>query len=454
MNDIALKIDGVSKKYHLYDTPLDRLKESLHPFRKQYHKDFYALQDVSFEVKKGETVGIIGKNGSGKSTLLKIITGVLTPTTGSVFTNGRVLALLELGAGFNPELSGIENVYFYGTIMGLPKAEIDEKMDAILAFADIGDFVNQPVKSYSSGMVVRLAFAVVINVDPEILIVDEALAVGDELFQRKCFSRIESIRASGATILFVSHSGGTIVELCDRAVLLDAGEKLAIGLPKQIVGRYQKLLYAPADKHEIIREQIRRADEDFVESAKTVEDTSHKDPGPIEQTQEPQDCFDPNLRPSSTIEYESHGAKIEAPTILALDGRKVNHLTPGESYRFLYTVKFVSPAKNVRFSMLIKSVNGIELSAVGFPTYNEDTLFIDRSCSVSVEFIFTCTLLPGIYYINAGCRGFVQEEEEFLHRIVDAICFRVLIREDLGVRAGYFDFIEPVGYEIFMDNRL
>lgn len=226
-----------------------------------YYKEFWALKDVSFEVKKGETVGIIGRNGSGKSTLLQMICGTLSPTGGSVETRGRIAALLELGSGFNPEFTGRKNVYMNAAVLGLSPEEVDARFDDIAACADIGQFIEQPVKTYSSGMVVRLAFAVAINVEPEILIVDEALSVGDELFQRKCFSRIETIKNNGATILFVSHSGGTIVELCDRAVLMDSGEKLAVGVPKQIVGHYQKLLYAPADKHESIREQIRRMDE-------------------------------------------------------------------------------------------------------------------------------------------------------------------------------------------------
>jgi len=185
-NDIAIKAENLTKTYRLYDSNLDRLKESLHPLRRKYHHEFNALHDFNFEVKKGETVGIIGKNGSGKSTLLKIITGVLTPTSGSVTVNGRISALLELGAGFNPELTGIENVYFNGTLMGYSKEEMHAKLDDILGFADIGEFVRQPVKSYSSGMFVRLAFAVAINIDPDILIVDEALAVGDIFFQQKC----------------------------------------------------------------------------------------------------------------------------------------------------------------------------------------------------------------------------------------------------------------------------
>ena len=204
MPNTAIKVSNLTKIYKLYDKPMDRLKESLHPLKKNYHKDFYALNDVSFEVKKGETVGIIGKNGAGKSTLLKIITGVLTPTSGDVQVNGRIASLLELGAGFNPEYTGIENIYLQGTLMGFGHEEMAAKVDEILAFADIGDFIHQSVKMYSSGMFARLAFAVAINVDPDILIVDEALSVGDAAFQNKCIRKMEEIGDKGITILFVS----------------------------------------------------------------------------------------------------------------------------------------------------------------------------------------------------------------------------------------------------------
>jgi len=236
--EIAISVQNLTKVYKLYDTPLDRLKESVNPFGKKYHKDFYALNDVSFEIKKGETVGIIGKNGSGKSTLLKIITGVLTQTSGNVTVNGKISALLELGAGFNPELTGIENVYFNGTLMGYTKDEMDARLDDILSFADIGEFVYQPVKSYSSGMFVRLAFAVAINVDPEILIVDEALSVGDVFFQQKCYAEIRKKINSGITCLFVSHDTSAIMNICRHAVLLNKGTIEFRGTPEEVVSRY------------------------------------------------------------------------------------------------------------------------------------------------------------------------------------------------------------------------
>lgn len=246
--DIAINVKNISKIYEMYDKPIDRLKETLSFGRHNYHKDFYALQNVTFQVKKGETLGIIGRNGAGKSTLLKIITGVLESSKGSVEVNGKISSLLELGAGFNPEFTGIENIYLNGTVMGFSKEEMSEKLQAILDFADIGDFVYQPVKTYSSGMYVRLAFSVAINVEPDILIVDEALAVGDAKFQLKCFQKLDDIKKSGATILFVSHDIAQMRELCTRSILLEHGKQLFWGDPKEAACRYFDLIFPKSEE--------------------------------------------------------------------------------------------------------------------------------------------------------------------------------------------------------------
>ena len=230
---IAIRVEHVSKMYKLYDKPSDRLKESLGLTRKKCYREHYALTDVNFEVPKGETIGIIGTNGAGKSTILKIITGVLNPTSGEVIVDGRISALLELGAGFNMEYTGVENVYLQGTMIGFSEEEIDARLQDILDFADIGDFVNQPVKTYSSGMFVRLAFAVAINIDPEILIVDEALSVGDVFFQAKCYRKFEEFKQQGKTILFVSHDLNSISKYCDRVLLLDHGGSLRVAYQKR-----------------------------------------------------------------------------------------------------------------------------------------------------------------------------------------------------------------------------
>jgi lipopolysaccharide transport system ATP-binding protein len=336
-DDIAIRVTNLSKCYQIYDTPRDRLKQLIAPrlqrlariTPKHYFREFLALNDVSFEVKKGDTVGIIGRNGSGKSTLLQIICGTLHPSGGIVETNGRIAALLELGSGFNPEFTGCENVFMNAAVLGLSKEETESRYDEIAAFADIGDFLDQPVRTYSSGMAVRLAFAVAINVDPQILVVDEALSVGDELFQRKCFSRIETIKKNGTTILFVSHAGGTIIELCDHAILMDTGEKLAMGTPKTIVGNYQKLLYAPVEKQKKIRQSIQTSSLE-VSSQESIAKPLMVNPDSSFRKSKSDDnqveFFDPNLKPTTTLFHESLGACISLPEIFTLAGEKVNWL--------------------------------------------------------------------------------------------------------------------------------
>ncbi len=237
-NDISIKVQNLTKVYHLYDKPQDRLKEVLHPFKKSYHHDFYALNDVNFEIKKAETVGIIGQNGAGKSTLLKIITGVVTPTRGNIHIKGRIASLLELGAGLNPEYTAIENIYLQGALMGFSREEMRQKVDDILDFADIYDFINQPVKSYSSGMFARLGFAIAINVEPDILIIDEALSVGDMLFQQKCIRKMKDFQKNGVTILFVSHDIATINVFCEQVLWINNGELREYGPTKEIVNKY------------------------------------------------------------------------------------------------------------------------------------------------------------------------------------------------------------------------
>ena len=239
-NGAVIRVRNLSKIYKLYDRSVDRLKESLHPLRKRYHHDFYALRDVSFEIGKGETFGLIGKNGSGKSTLLKIIAGVLTPSGGSLEVRGKVSALLELGLGFNPDMTGLENIYFSGTIMGYTREEMEARVEDILSFADIGEFIHQPVKTYSSGMFVRLAFAVATKVDPEILVVDEALAVGDIFFQSKCMLLMRKMIDSGVTLLFVSHDTSSVTNLCKRAIYLESGAIKAMGEALAVTDHYLK----------------------------------------------------------------------------------------------------------------------------------------------------------------------------------------------------------------------
>ncbi len=250
-SETAIKVESLSKCYPIFDTPRDRLKQFVLPRLqrivglppRKYYREFWALRDVSFEVKKGETVGILGRNGSGKSTLLQIICGTLSLTSGTVTTNGRIAALLELGSGFNPEFTGRENVYMNASILGLSKDEIDARFDEIAAFADIGEFIEHPVKTYSSGMIVRLAFSVIAHVDADILVIDEALAVGDAFFTQKCMRFIRQFQSKGGTLLFVSHDTGAVVNLCGKAILFNRGHVVDMGAPKDVVERYLATLY-------------------------------------------------------------------------------------------------------------------------------------------------------------------------------------------------------------------
>jgi lipopolysaccharide transport system ATP-binding protein len=431
---IVINVKNVTKTYRLYDNQADRVKEAFHPLRKKYHHNFNALSHIAFNVKKGETVGIIGRNGSGKSTLLQIICGILHPTSGRVDVNGKVSALLELGAGFNPEFSGYDNVYINGSIQGLTREAIDARFDEIVAFADIGDFIYQPVKSYSSGMIVRLAFAVAINIDPDILIVDEALAVGDEAFQRKCFARLKQIQESGGTILFVSHSATTIVELCDRALLLDQGELLISGSPKQVISHYHKMIFAPETKIEDMKKkwrlnanrfnlvadddtdenENRKPDEDVIRvEARAMDDFSRKS------------FFVPDMKPKSTVYYENRGAVIENPHLTTLDGRQVNVLANKGEYVFTYTAYFERPASRVRFGMLIKTVSGLEIGGHVSAPVGEGIEHIEKETRWRIRFGLRCLLNPGAYFLNAGVLAIIGETEIFLDRNIDVVMFRV-----------------------------
>lgn len=435
-SDIAIEVRDLSKCFNIYEKSRDRLLQMLHRGKKRYFREFWALRNVSFTVRKGETVGIVGRNGSGKSTLLQIICGTLNPSGGSVQTNGRIAALLELGSGFNPEFTGRENVYLNAAVLGLSRGEIDQRFAAIEAFAEIGDFIDQPVKTYSSGMMVRLAFAVAINVEPQILIVDEALSVGDELFQRKCYARIEEIKKSGATILFVSHSGSTVIDLCDRAILMDSGSRLTEGAPKSVIGQYQKLLYAPGDKVAEIRSAIAASDGGISE----MMTNAVRDNGTIDNHASLDDFYDPHMKSSSTLSYESHGVEIQPPKVLDLTGRQVNCLIRGRLYRYSYQARFDTSATNVRFGMMIRTIAGIDLGGATSAAQTGDSLgHVPRDALVDVTFEFHCDLNPGTYFFNAGVQGSIGDNDTYLHRLLDACMFKVLpISNNLST--GVVDF--------------
>ena len=351
--------------------------------------------------------------------------GTLRPTRGTVEVNGRIAALLELGAGFNPEFTGRENVYLNAAILGLSRAEIDERFDSIARFADIGDFIEQPVKTYSSGMYVRLAFATAINVDPDILVVDEALAVGDEAFQRKCFARIEEIKDKGGTILFVSHGAQTIVQLCSRAMLIDGGELILEGRPKTVVSQYQRLVNLSGVEAAPVRESIRAmkassaasaalCDQSLVAASTAHDAVDHEG-------------FDPTLKSQSRTEYVQSGARIRDWRIVNSSGQPVNLLEMGRRYAYQYDVDFNIEVTNVGFGMLIRSVEGTIIAGAGTNLARE---FVTRTASpgqsLHVSLEFECIMLPGTYFLNAGVVGSSEGVERYLHRILDAMVFRVL----------------------------
>jgi len=446
-SNAAITVTDLCKDFHIYEKPSDRLRQFIFPkihkicrlTPKTYFKKFSALKNISFNIQKGETIGIVGKNGAGKSTLLQIICGTLNPTKGNIEINGRIAALLELGSGFNPEYTGRENVYLNAAILGLSKAEIDAKYQDIKHFADIGDFIDQPLKTYSSGMAVRLAFAVSINVDPDILIIDEALSVGDELFQRKCFSKLEEIKKNGATILFVSHSGATVVSLCDRAILIDDGELITSGDPKKVVSYYHKLLYAQNSTRQEIRSQIQK--NISTSGLKDGEDqVTQNEKKSSTTTDEIRETYDQNLASSSILEYAREGAIISNPHIYMEGTGKVNNIVKGKRYSYRFTVKFEKKCRAVRFGMLIKTVSGLELGGSTTAINNDFSIpEIEKNSVYLVEFNFTCLLAPGVYFLNAGVSGEISGSRSYLHRLIDAATFRVLPEKNITT-TGFVDF--------------
>lgn len=422
-SEIAIHICELSKSFPVYEKPYHRLMQMLAPGpRERWFKEFQALKDIDLTVRRGETVGIVGRNGSGKSTLLQIICSTLTPSNGTVLVHGRVAALLELGAGFNPEFTGRENVYLNATVLGLTRREIDACFDDIAAFADIGEFIEQPVKSYSSGMYIRLAFAVAIHVTPDILVIDEALSVGDEAFQRKCFARINSIRDAGATILFVSHSAGTVIDLCDRAVLLDHGELLAEGTPKFVVSRYHKMLYAPAHKEAAVRDSIKSQ---YLGQSDTSLDFQQPAPAAGIESVDDEAHLDDGLVPQSTVRYQLRGACIEDPHIETLQGRRVNVLAADGEYIYTYRAKFQCTATAVRFGMMIKTITGLELGGAASAAAGTSELIVESGREMVARFRFRAALAPDVYFLNAGITAHSDDGETYLDRIIDAAMFRI-----------------------------
>jgi len=402
-NELSIDVQNVTKVYSLYKRPSDRLIDTFHlmPWKK-YPKNL-ALNDVSFSVKKGETVGIIGTNGSGKSTILKIITGVLTPTKGKALVEGRISALLELGAGFNAEYTGVENVYLNGTMMGLTKEEIEKKLPEILEFADIGEYVYSPVKTYSSGMFVRLAFAVAINIDPEILIVDEALSVGDVFFQAKCYRKFEEFKRQGKTILFVSHDLSSIAKYCDRVILLNKGDKLGEGSPKEMIDLYKQVLVG------------QYKDED----ASNVKEGLNTD----------------------TLEYGSKKAKILDCKVFDHTGKNTNAIIKGTSFKIVLEAEVYEDLEAPIFAFTFKNVQGTEITGTNTMIEKSITEGLKGGTKLTIEFTQDMNLQGGEYLLSLGLTGFEKGVFTVYHRLYDCINVTVVSDKD---SVGYYDMNSEV----------
>ena len=426
--EVAIQVLHLTKKYKLFAHNRDRVADALGiGGKKPRYSERLALNDVDMTIYRGETVGIIGTNGSGKSTILKVITGVLTPTEGEVQVNGRISALLELGAGFNMEYNGIENIYLNGTMIGFSEKEIDERLDAILDFADIGEYVYQPVKMYSSGMFMRLAFAVAINIDPEILIVDEALAVGDVFFQAKCFHKFDDFKKAGKTVLFVSHDMSSISKYCDRVVLLNQGVKLGEGSPKEMIDIYKRVLvgqYEPDRGGE-------NSGADASKAAGPQEDSSGKGEKDLPGVGSGGAAVNPE-----TLEYGSKKAVITAVDILDEKGVSSSSILKGSECTIRMRVEFYEDVKAPIFAFTIKNKYGVEIT--GTNTMFEKTFFdpVSKGEIRTITFTQPIDLQGGEYLISFGCTGYEGEEFTVYHRLYDALNLTVVSDKNT---VGYYD---------------
>ena len=449
---LAISVQEVTKVYKLYDRPIDRLKESMSLTHKSYHKDFFALDKLSFDVKKGETVGIIGTNGSGKSTILKIITGVLSPTTGTVEVDGNISALLELGAGFNSDYTGIENIYMNGTMMGFTREQMDAKMQDILDFADIGDFVNQPVKTYSSGMFVRLAFALAINVEPEILIVDEALSVGDVFFQAKCYRRMEEMMKNGTTILMVSHDMGSIIKYCQKVVLLNRGKFVAQGPAGKMVDLYKKILANQMDDLDaaLAAEQERLTGGSGIaaagkEGAAGDAGSTGADDGtagittagiPADRLMKSRMTLNPQVQ-----EYGDGRAEFLDLGTLDHNGNVTNLLLKGEMFTIREIIRFHAPLAMPIFTYTIRDRKGTDLSGTNTMFEGCDVRPVQPGDTYQVEFKQKMTLQGGEYLLSMSCTGYENGEHVVYHRLYNVAGITVISNKNT---VGVYDMESQV----------
>lgn len=389
MKDISIIVENVSKIYKIYDKPIQRLKESLTPYsKKKYFREHFALDNINISINKGDTIGIIGKNGSGKSTLLKLITGVLNPTTGKIYTNGKIAALLELGAGFNPEYTGIENIFLNGLMMGFSKEEMNDKLEDIVKFADIGEFIYQPVKTYSSGMFARLAFSVAINVEPNILIVDEALSVGDMYFQAKCITKMKEMFSSGITVLFVTHDTNAIKTLCEKTLLLDHGRMIAFGPSEEVVDLYAKK----------IREEMTILNNKLIKEDGTIEKSFSLD----NLTETRKICFKENEDFRRRIAYYRQGTQDVVLTdieILNNKNEKIEIVKFNEEIKIKMYIKY-SKDCTVCVGYHIRDNKNIEILGSNTLIENIGELKGKQGDRIIVEFKTKVPLIEGLYNLS------------------------------------------------------
>ena len=448
MSKDVIKVENLTKMYKLYDKPVDRIKEAFSSKGKVRYKEHYALRDINFTVKQGETVGIIGTNGSGKSTILKIITGVLSPTEGKVTVDGRISALLELGAGFNPEYNGIENIYLNGTMLGFSREEMTAKLDEIIDFADIGEFINQPVKTYSSGMFVRLAFAVAINIEPEVLIVDEALSVGDVFFQAKCFRKFEEFKANNKTILFVSHDLSSINKYCDRAILLNKGHVVEEGTPKDIIDIYKKILvnqYDEGENEESTLEEVSSDVTDNSEDTQLPDSPESADEKVVEV--EPAKAIDEtlwkakfNVNPS-VVEYGDKRGEIIDFCMMDSNGIITNSIEKDKEFYIKMKIRFNGDVEEPIFAYTIKDRMGTDLT--GTNTLYENVKVGPKKAGDEVEVTFkqVMRLHGGDYLVSLGCTSYERMDFVVYHRLYDA--FNIMVVSEKN-SVGYFDLSSEI----------
>lgn len=442
-----IEVEKIHKVFKLYGRQLDRIKEAINPFSGAiYHQPFHALKDISFSIEKGDTFGIVGLNGSGKSTLLKIVCGILQPTSGTVYVNGRISALLELGAGFNPEFTGRENVYLNGSILGVDRAEMDCCFEDIERFADIGAFIDQPVKSYSSGMYVRLAFAVAINVNPDILIVDEALSVGDTLFQAKCFAKFREFQERGVTILFVTHSMDLVTRYCSRALLLDQGELVKTGGAKEVVDEYHRRLANCAEHDRSAKADISEEgseDASIDPGGPSIDESEMSDPETAEvvkietkisrHLQSSELAY--RLNPDEN-RYGNGKAEIIEVGIDSLSETEKYSFVHGERYRFWFKTRFNETIEEPITAFTIKDTKGFDITGTNTLFKEIETGTVQKSEILLTEFEQNMMLNPGGYLLSFGCAGFENGEYVVYDRRYDVISFEVVSRQS---SVGIFD---------------